>query len=603
MTYSPKTLEVIRAGREAIKPTTSGDPVEWLERNVAEIPDSHLKGPFRNERMPWVGDAVRYIVHPEVRQVLLPWCIQAGKSAALRLSTAYFIVNDPGNMLLLQMNQDEADDFFLRQCRPLFDAIPEVVKRKKQDDMPRSSVGDFQRMIIYCRSAHTKTSLQRITTKYVFGDECWRWPKGHMEEAMGRTTQFSWNSKHVFASQGGTPTDDFHQLLEQPSTNIHDWSFNCPKCNTLQPYDWSFVRFPEDAKDGDDWDTAKVKAGTTYECRSCNTRHTDSRETRFELNLGGKFHPREPGKSIERVGLHLNALAMMSFGELGRMMLEAKRASVIYGDEEPRRIFKQKRLALAYSEDGGSMVTPVNASDYALADDWAEEAVITPKAQIATRENAPAGSIPFRTLGIDVQRGHFWAVVRRWSRTGQSRLMAFEKIETWSGLDDLAKKHGVHKALVAVDSGDNTQTVYAECCRRGWKAFKGSGSEDFAVTSSNGQTTRRFYSDPQAIIVPGQPTRVSLIVHSASAGKDLLHGLRVRKLHTYPRDAVEDYAKQLNSEVRIKDKRTGKPMWILPQGVSDNHALDCEILAMLIAVRWGVVGREATTTETEAPNA
>jgi hypothetical protein len=425
-----------------------------------------------------------------------------------------------------------------------------------------------------------------------------------MEEAMGRTTQFSWNSKHVFASQGGTPTDDFHQLLEQPSTNIHDWSFNCPKCNTLQPYDWSFVRFPEDAKDGDEWDVAKVKAGTTYECRSCNHRHTDSRETRYELNLGGKFAPREPGKSIERVGLHLNALAMMSWGELGRMMLEAKRASVIYGDEEPRRIFKQKRLALAYSEESGTMLAPVNASDYALADDWAEEAVITPKAQIATRENAPAGSIPFRTMGIDAQRKgglHFWATVRRWSRNGQSRLMAFEKVETWTGLDDLARKHGVHKALIAVDSGDQTQAVYAECCRRGWKTTKGSHLDDFAVTSSNGQTTRRFYSDPQAMIVPGQANRVSFIVFSVPAAKDLLHGLRVRKLHTFPRDAVEEYAKQLNSEVRVKDKRTGRPMWILPQGVLDNHALDCEVIALLLAVRWGVVGREATTTEAEAP--
>ena len=65
-------------------------------------------------------------------------------------------------------------------------------------------------------------------------------------------------------------------------------------------------------------------------------------------------------------------------------------------------------------------------------------------------------------------------------------------------------------------------------------------------------------------------------------------------------DATEDYVKQLNSEVRIKDKRTGKPMWILPQGVQDNHALDCEILAMLVAVRWGVVGREATV-QNEAP--
>jgi len=39
MTFSAKTLEVIRAGREAMRPTTSGDPVEWLERNVSEIRD------------------------------------------------------------------------------------------------------------------------------------------------------------------------------------------------------------------------------------------------------------------------------------------------------------------------------------------------------------------------------------------------------------------------------------------------------------------------------------------------------------------------------------------------------------------------------------
>jgi hypothetical protein len=180
--------------------------------------------------------------------------------------------------------------------------------------------------------------------------------------------------------------------------------------------------------------------------------------------------------------------------------------------------------------------------------------------------------------------------------------MAFEKVETWTGLDDLAKRMGVHKALVMVDSGDNTQVVYAECCRRGWKCSKGSGNDDFAITSSDGRTTRRFYSDPQAIVVPGQPTRASLVVFSAMAAKDLLHGLRTRKLHTYPRDASEDYAKQLNSEVRVKDKRTGKPMWILPQGVNDNHALDCEVLAMLVAVRWGVVGREATATAEDAPN-
>ena len=55
---------------------------------------------------------------------------------------------------------------------------------------------------------------------------------------------------------------------------------------------------------------------------------------------------------------------------------------------------------------------------------------------------------------------------------------------------------------------------------------------------------------------------------------------------------MADYVEQMNAEVRVRDSRTGKPQWILPAGKKDNHALDCELLAMLAAVRWGIVGRE-----------
>ena len=57
----------------------------------------------------------------------------------------------------------------------------------------------------------------------------------------------------------------------------------------------------------------------------------------------------------------------------------------------------------------------------------------------------------------------------------------------------------------------------------------------------NGQTAKRFYSDVQSIMVPGQTNRARLLVWSNTAGKDLMAGLRARKVHTYPRDAVADY--------------------------------------------------------------
>ena len=74
-------------------------------------------------------------------------------------------------------------------------------------------------------------------------------------------------------------------------------------------------------------------------------------------------------------------------------------------------------------------------------------------------------------------------------------------------------------------------------------------------------------------------------------------------MFTFARDSSPEYVDQLNAEVRIKDRRTGKPQWILPQGKKDNHAMDCELLGLLAAVRWGVVGREASETDLPSEDA
>lgn len=237
------------------------------------------------------------------------------------------------------------------------------------------------------------------------------------------------------------------------------------------------------------------------------------------------------------------------------------------------------------------MVADVKASDYKLGDAWDGEARLDMKGKL-TKD---ASGIVFRTLGVDVQRGHFWAVVRSWGEKGESRLRWFGRVETWQELDALAVRHGVHPAMVLVDSGDQTQIVYAECAKRNWKVAKGSGQEDFAI----GQNRRRFYSEPQAVLVPGQRNRARLISFSNLALKDILSGLRARRLHTFGTDAPAEYAEQMDAEVRVKDRRTGKPMWILPQGKKDNHALDCECLAALLAIRWGLVGSQAAEANPE----
>ena len=51
--------DLLRVGRDVLKPSDSGDVVEWLEENVLAIPDSPMPGPFRSERTPWIAEALR----------------------------------------------------------------------------------------------------------------------------------------------------------------------------------------------------------------------------------------------------------------------------------------------------------------------------------------------------------------------------------------------------------------------------------------------------------------------------------------------------------------------------------------------------------------
>ena len=591
--------DLLRVGRDVLKPADSGDIVEWLEDNVLAIPDSPMPGPFRSERTPWIAEALRIAADPETRLLTILASIQSGKSLFARLFTCHIIANAPGPTMVLQATDPEAKDFALRYLRPVWANCPPVKERISLDDMDRSTTTDFDRMTLYCRGIWNEANLQRLSLRYTIADECWMSPPGHLAELSARVTAFGWMGKRIFMSQGGRANQEIHQLQE--TTDQRDWNFRCGKCNALQPWVWEQVRFPDDAKLTGSWDLQKVSTGTTYECAACQTRLPDNNATRIEANSRGCFVATTSAANSGHIGLHWNSLATMSWGELAVMMIKAKESAEMYGDEEARRQFKQKRLALSWAEEGGEIVNIAQAANYNCADDWDGESVITPKGRVVDREGAPEGSFPFRTAGIDVQRGHFFGVIRRWSKTGHSRLKAFAKIDTWQDVEAFVKKHAVHPALVMVDSGDSAQDVYRQTAMRGWKCAKGSGNEDFSVTTKDGKTTRRFYSDKQTIMVPGLQTRAVLVVWSNLAGKDLLHGLRSRKVFTYALDAGQDYVDQMSAEVRVKDRRTGKPQWLLPQGKKDNHAFDCELLGLLAAVRWGIVGKE--TTETDLPSA
>ena len=594
-----------------VRPSAMADPVDYLRHNVKKIPAGVFDGGYNPKRWPWIAEAVRIFNQTTTSRMFMPWAIGCGKTLTLKLNAAYLMANRRASMAIYLDSQDKAKGFTLNELRPLFEQVADIRNQMSDDDNDKSGTLRFaDGSLIHNRSASTEKHLQSLHVRYVFGSEAWQWPNGAIAMSMSRMKAAAFASKAIYESQPGDVEGQGGEFWKYYlMTDQREWHMACPVCNHRQQWLWDFVRFPEGAKFVDGWDLELVQKGTTYECCNCRTRLEDNDEVRSianEVERGAGFVATAKPEKAGYVGLHVNALASTSWGSLAVDMIKAKEVADSIGDMTPRKLFKNQVLALPWTDDTGTLVVSTESSDYAMKDDWSAMCYISPRGQIMDKEEAPPGSVPFLSMAVDCQADHFWVIIRRWSRSGHSRLAAYEKVLStedlgdWTGLDAMAAKWGVHPQLVMVDSGGHdktTQVVYRQCAIRGWNCAKGSGQEYFNVKTKNGDTVRRFYQAPSAIHVPGVQKPTSLVVWSNLRGKDLFYGLRARKVFTFARDATPEYVEQLNAETRVKEN--GKPIWKLRQGVKHNHAYDCELLGMLVACRWGIVGRDAEATRTD----
>jgi phage terminase large subunit GpA-like protein len=598
--------ELLQVGLEIIRPAKDDDPVEWLSKNVRKIPAGVFEGGYNPARWPWIGEAVRIFNEPTTSRMFMPWAIGCGKTLTLKLIATYLMANRRAGMAIYCDSQEKSKEFTLTQLRPMFEQVDKIKSQFSLDDNDKSGTLKFaDGSLIYNRSANTEKHLQSVHVRYVLGSECWMWKNGAVAMSLSRLKAASFASKAAFESQPGDIEGQGAEFWKfYLMTDQRDWHFVCPNesCNHVQPWLWEYVRFPESAKTAGGWDFNAVEKGTTYECSKCRHRMEDTNEVRAyanEVSRGAGFISTTTAQKAGFVGLHVNALASTSWGSLAVDMIKAKEVAEAYGDEEPRRLFKTQFLALPWTQETGGMVVSTESSDYAMSDDWEAEAVITQDSPARVVNRQDGTGIPFISCAIDCQSDHFWVAIRRWAKTGHSRLHWFGRVDSnetltdWTRLDELLARFKVNPHLVIVDSGDGntTQEVYKQTALRGWKCSKGSGQEYFNVKDKAGNPMRRFYSAPQAIHVPGVKRPAELLVFSNLQAKDLFFGLRARRVFTFARDAGDDYSRQLDSEARIKD--AGKAIWKLKHGEKHNHALDCELLNMLVAVRWGIIGRDA----------
>ena len=581
--------------KDAWTPADRREPWRWCEEHIKSIPYSPMPGPFRSDNSPWIREVMEAIVDPKIRLVSIIAAVQSSKTTSPELTLCYIIANLPGPCLWLDQTDEDAKDESESRLQKLFESCEPVKKLfpKNKNKQRNCTIHFSNGMTLWLLGAYNKTNLQRRSIRWLFGDETWRWPVGHMAEAEARTTAFGWLGKCVFMSQGGEENDDTHRKFE--TTDMREWHYKCPKCGKYIPYKWENIEWDDDCKDENgEYDFSKINHSTALKCPECGEYFEDSDRMRRILNKDGKFIPLNPNAAKENVGFHWNALASMSWGKLAELYLRAKIAAR-KGDSSLLQQFYQKRLALAWREFAEDYRLEIASGSYNSGDVWDEEAGFNKLGEIIAPPFAENEVIaPLRIMSVDVQMNCFYLVVRAWSINGSSRLLWHEKVLTWEDIEEIQKRFKILDNLVFVDAGYNSFEVYKYCGERNWIALMGDNRANFFHRLPNGKTVLRFYSPVKHIFI-SRYVKCRMHFWSNLNVKDTLARIRRNQnpadgaTWEVPTDISEDYLKQMESEHRIKKGNS----WIWEQiGNRPNHYLDCEAMNCAGALMLKIVGNE-----------
>jgi phage terminase large subunit GpA-like protein len=575
---------------------------EWAEHHIRAIPYSPNPGAFRVENSPQIKEIFEAITDPRVRLVSIIAAVQASKTTVSEIALAYVIANMPGPTLWLNETDEDAKDQSESRLQKLFDVCEPVraLYPANRHQKRNTTIHFANGMTLWMAGAHNRTNLQRRSIRWLFGDETWQWPVGHMAEAEARVTAFGWLGKCIFSSQGGVEDDDTHRKFE--TTDMREWTFACPHCGHRQPFKWENVEWSKDCKDeNEQYDFTRVNESTSLRCEGCNTYLPDSDESRRRLNATGKFVPQNSKAAKENVGFHWNAIATMPWGKLAELYLRAKIAAR-RGDTSLLQQFYQKRLALPWREYVEDFKIEITKSGYRMGEPWDEEGGVDQRGNVIAQPLPQTGGIiPLRFLTVDVQMDHFFAVVRSWTPEGSSRLLWCEQIGTWEDIDQLQERFSIHQSLVFIDANYNSFEVYRQCSHRGWTALIGDPRATFGHRAASGRKVERFYSSRNRVAV-GRNRGCFVHRFSNLNVKDCLARLRRNQdpslgpTWEVPDDVPEEYLAHLEAEHRVK-KGT---RWIWEQiGSRPNHYLDCETMQTCGALMLKLVGRESRTDGTE----
>lgn len=567
---------------------------EWADqRRILSPKASSEHGPWRTSRTPYLRKPMDDLsITSIVNEVVMVFGSQLGKSESLNNWVGYTMDVAPGPTLFVQPTIELAKRYSKMRIAPMIEATPSLRSKvrtpRERDSGNTVLLKEYPGGLTILGGANAASGLASMPIRFLAGDEIDRWPLSVDEEGSpigivtARTRTFGSTKKHAWTS---TPTvygrsaiwgkweDSNQQVLKLP----------CPHCGHRQMIEWERIRY--DRKDP--MLPTALSRPPVLICEECGTGiEEDTKAWWYDpavwqddwweaLNPESKIH-----------GYHLNSF----YSPLGW--------------------FSWTEAVTEYEKKKDSPLELQTWMNTVCALCWMEEGEAPSWENLyRRRERYALGIVPsggmILTAGCDVQGNRLEVEIVAWGPDLRSWSVEYLILEgntstiqtdpnvpcPWRELSKLLHKEWPCESggtlpltRLAVDSGDQTQTVYA------WVRSQ-RDSRVMATKGMDTTTTIVGLPKPQDVTIRGKMIKGGVKVWplGSSVGKRELYGwLRIEEdfsdenpprgwchFPEYP----EEYFKGLTAEQLVCKTVKGFPKWTWEKTRTRNEPLDCRVMA------------------------
>jgi phage terminase large subunit GpA-like protein len=452
-------FDLIESFLEGLRPIPIMTVSEWAQaQRMLSALGSAEHGPWRNERTPYLREIMdKLSARNPAQKVVFVKSAQVGGTEAANNWIGYIIDNAPAPTLMVMPTEDTMKRNSKTRIDPMIEATPRLRKKIAPANTRNSGnttlQKDFPGGVLIMTGANAASGLRSMPICNLFMDEVDAYPLdldgegSPIDLAIARTKTFGARKKILLVS---TPTLEGTSVIwrEFEATDQRKYHVPCPHCGHKQHLVFEQLKWAEGKPE-----TAQ------YACEDCGGLIDEYFKS--QMLSGGEWRSTCPeNDSPILVGYHINSLyspyGWQSWADIVREFESALK------DPLKMKTFTNINLGICWRESGE-------------VPEWER---IFDRRETYKQGVVPSGAA-FLTAGVDVQADRLELEIVGWGANKESWSVDYRVLpgdtsardvwdnlakvvtETWEREDGLL----MPLALMAVDTGYNTQHVY-DFCRR-----------------------------------------------------------------------------------------------------------------------------------------